>query len=107
MGKFSISAGKNGILMTKHLRKVRPVFFVFKFWQEKLSDFSFSREETTVIYYLLVFLFVLVEFQSSFQDLNIIGVFLSRRNLALFTRDPFQPLKSLFRTQSNSYAKSR
>ena len=46
------------------------------------------REGTTVIHYLQVFLSVL-------QDLNSIGVLLSRGSLALITRDPFQPLKGL------------
>ena len=53
------------------------------------------REETTLIYYFQVILFVLIEFQSSFQDLNFIGVLLSRGNLALITRDSFQLLKGL------------
>ena len=53
------------------------------------------REETTLIYYFQVFLFVLIEFQSSFQDLNFIGVLLSPGNLALITRDSFQLLKGL------------
>ena len=53
------------------------------------------QEETTVICYLQVFLFAPVEFQSSFQVLNFVGVLLSRGNLPLITRDPFQRLKGL------------
>ena len=52
-----------------------------------------------VICYLQVFLFAPVEFQSSFQDLNFVGVSLSRGNPALITRDPFQPLKGLLVTK--------
>ena len=74
--------------MTKGSKKVRSVFFVSKFWEDKVTL-------ATVIYYLQVFLYVLVEFQSSFQDLTFIGVLLSRGNLALITRDPFQLLKGL------------
>ena len=44
MGKFSISAGKKWrsqpIKMRKSSKKVRLVFFVSKFSQNKLSDFS-------------------------------------------------------------------
>ena len=54
------------------------------------------QEETTIICYLQVFLFAPVEFQSSSQDLNFVGVLLSCRNLALITCDPFQLLKGLF-----------
>ena len=42
MGKFSISAGKNGVLnqlMTKRSEKVDPVFFDYKFRQDELRDF--------------------------------------------------------------------
>ena len=49
------------------------------------------REETITICYLQVFIFAPVEFQSSFQVLNFVGVSVSRGNLALITRDPFQP----------------
>ena len=55
------------------------------------------REETILICYLQVFFFAPVEFQSSFQDLNFVRVLLLRGNLALITRDPFQPLKGLLR----------
>ena len=61
----------------------------------KINEVTF-REETIVICYLQVFLFAPVEFQSSFQVLNFVGVLLSRGNLALITRDPFQSLKNLF-----------
>ena len=54
------------------------------------------REETITICYRQVFIFAPVEFQSSFQVLNFVGVSVSRGNLALITRDPFQPLKGLF-----------
>ena len=54
------------------------------------------REETILICYLQVFFFAPVEFQSSFQVLNFVGVLVSRGNLALITCDPFQPLKGLF-----------
>ena len=44
MGKFSIFAGKKWrfqpIAKTKRSKKVSPVFFKFKFQQDKLSDFA-------------------------------------------------------------------
>ena len=56
------------------------------------------REEAIVICYLQAFLFAPIEFQSSFQVVNFVGVLLSRRNLTLITRDPFQPLKGLLKS---------
>ena len=72
----------------KSLEKSRACFFVSKFWQDKLSDFS-RREHSVLMYFLQVFLLVLAECQSSFQELNFIAVLLSYGNLALITRDPF------------------
>ena len=80
--------------MRKRSKKVRPVFFVFKFWQDKLSDFS-RRDSSNLLPSGI--LFAPVEFQSSFQVLNFVGILLSRGNLALITRDPFQLLKGLLK----------